>query len=140
MSQGNTPDLKVQSYPLPDPPEDTISSLSWSPDGCLLCATSMNNEVRVWNIARGASSNIFHRTQEFPILTSSWLSPTILLTAGTDNVIRTTNIKQEESLIVGSVCLSFSNTISDLLLSAHVADIKDPFCSRYKFRYFSLVG
>ena len=111
MSQEKAPDLRVQSYPLPDPPEDTISSLSWSPDGCFLCATSMNKEVRVWNIARGASSNIFHSTQQYPVLTSSWLSPTIVLTAGTDNVIRTTNIKQEESVIIGSVCHFISRTL-----------------------------
>jgi len=56
------------------PPSDGISSMSFSPVGNFLCATSWDNNVRVWEIdpnARNSSAKA-QTTHEQPVLHASW--------------------------------------------------------------------
>ena len=91
----------------PDGPQDTVSSLSWSPDGTLIAATAWNKEIKIWQLSGGANQNaVMSMTdQQAPQFTSAFLSNTVLLTAGADNVVKRRDFNSKKEDVVGTVCL-----------------------------------
>ena len=102
-SQPEASHPEVQSYPLSDPPADTISSLSWSPDSKFLAATSWNNQLRVWDITKPSEPSVFTSTGSGPIFASVWNSPTTISTGGADNIVRLHDLQTQTQLDIGNV-------------------------------------
>ncbi|KAM7254090.1 hypothetical protein ACFE04_031772 [Oxalis oulophora] len=65
-----------KSFEVAQPPADSISSLNFSPNSNLLIATSWDNQVRCWDIARSgqslASNPKASITHDQPVLCSAW--------------------------------------------------------------------
>jgi mRNA export factor len=77
-----------------DPPNDTISSLRFSPAALLprnfVVATTWDNEVRLWEVhPNGATQGVGLIRHEAPVLASTWNSDgTRIFSAGCDRVCR----------------------------------------------------
>lgn len=73
----NAPPNPNNGYLLPDPPDDTISRLRFSPTSTpFLAASSWNGTTRVWKVdpAAGNATAVSLQTESTPVLDLTWLS------------------------------------------------------------------
>ncbi|KAF6031848.1 RAE1 [Bugula neritina] len=72
------------------PPEDSISSLAWSPTGLFLCAGSWNNTVRCWEVQQtGQTVPKAEQSHTHPILDVAWSDDgTKIFTASCDKTAK----------------------------------------------------
>ncbi|XP_062094845.1 protein RAE1-like isoform X2 [Humulus lupulus] len=82
-------------FQVAEPPNDSISSLSFSPKADLLVATSWDNEVRCWEIKHNSSNGTTETrlkasiSHEQPVLCSTWNDDgTIVFSGGCDNQVK----------------------------------------------------
>lgn len=72
-----------------DAPSDTISSVSFSPSSAqsLVCATSWDNSVRVWDISpQGQARGVAAYNHEAPVLSAAWSADgSKIVSSGCDN-------------------------------------------------------
>ncbi|MCL7050389.1 hypothetical protein MKW94_009730, partial [Papaver nudicaule] len=88
---GNTNPNK--SHEVVQPPTDSISSLSFSPKGNYLVATSWDNQVRCWEIQRSGTSTASAAkaaiTHDQPVLCSAWKDDgTTVFSGGCDKQVK----------------------------------------------------
>ncbi|MQM02420.1 hypothetical protein Taro_035195, partial [Colocasia esculenta] len=74
-----------KSYEVSPSPADSVSSLSFSPKGNYLVATSWDNQVRCWEILAGSSQAKASISHDQPVLCSTWKDDgTTVFSAGCD--------------------------------------------------------
>uniref|UniRef100_A0A1D1Y7Y8 Rae1-like protein At1g80670 n=1 Tax=Anthurium amnicola TaxID=1678845 RepID=A0A1D1Y7Y8_9ARAE len=74
-----------KSYEVSPSPADSVSSLSFSPKGNYLVATSWDNQVRCWEILAGSSQAKASISHDQPVLCSTWKDDgTAVFSAGCD--------------------------------------------------------
>nr|DAD40215.1 TPA_asm: hypothetical protein HUJ06_014538 [Nelumbo nucifera] len=82
-----------KSFEVVQPPTDSVSSLSFSPKGNYLVATSWDNQVRCWEIARTgptvASMPKASTSHDQPVLCSAWKDDgTTVFSGGCDKQVK----------------------------------------------------
>lgn len=82
-----------KSYEVPQPPSDSVSSLSFSPKANHLVATSWDNQVRCWEVVQ-SGTNVSATPKAFishdqPVLCSSWKDDgTTVFSGGCDKQVK----------------------------------------------------
>ncbi|XP_061363268.1 protein RAE1-like isoform X2 [Gastrolobium bilobum] len=89
----NTNSNPNKSFEVNQPPTDSVSSLSFSPKANLLVATSWDNQVRCWEVARNginiATVPKASITHDHPVLCSSWKDDgTTVFSGGCDKQVK----------------------------------------------------
>ncbi|XP_074570869.1 protein RAE1 [Curcuma longa] len=70
-------------------PSDSVSSLSFSPKGNYLVATSWDNQVRCWEILAGSSQPKASISHDHPVLCSTWKDDgTTVFSGGCDKTVK----------------------------------------------------
>ncbi|CAL9056635.1 unnamed protein product [Musa banksii] len=70
-------------------PSDSVSSLSFSPKGNYLVATSWDNQVRCWEIMAGSSQPKASISHDHPVLCSTWKDDgTTVFSGGCDKTVK----------------------------------------------------
>lgn len=84
------------------PPEDSVSSLNFSPKANFLVATSWDNKVRCWEIAsNGTSTPKAEQSYSQPLLCSAWgADGSVVYTGGCDNQVSAWNLATNQSQVV----------------------------------------
>ena len=72
LKSGGFTDNPNKDMSLPNPPEDSISSISWSPIGLSLAASSWDNKVQVWRSTSSGFQSVNSTLQQAPPLATSW--------------------------------------------------------------------
>ncbi|KAF8478795.1 WD40 repeat-like protein [Gautieria morchelliformis] len=82
-----------------DPPPDSISSLSWSPQGDFLAAGSWDNNVRIYEVgANGQSQGKAMYGHEGPVMSVCWSKDgTKVLSGGADKAARMFDVQSGQS-------------------------------------------
>ncbi|KAL9224741.1 hypothetical protein vseg_000750 [Gypsophila vaccaria] len=86
-----------KSYEVPHPPNDSVSSLSFSPKANHLVSTSWDNQVRFWEImVSGTNVNAVPKasiTHDQPVLCSTWKDDgTTVFSGGCDKQVKMWNL------------------------------------------------
>lgn len=84
------------------PPDDSISSINFSPKANYLVATSWDNQVRCWEIAaNGTSIPKAEQRYSQPLLCSAWgADGSVVYTGGCDNQVAAWNLATNQSQVV----------------------------------------
>ncbi|XP_072952714.1 protein RAE1-like isoform X1 [Typha angustifolia] len=78
-----------KSFEVLPSPSDSVSSLSFSPKGNYLVATSWDNQVRCWEILNGSSQPKASISHDQPVLCSTWKDDgTNVFSAGCDKQVK----------------------------------------------------
>lgn len=94
-------------YEITSPPADGVSSVSFSPKANFLCATSWDNQVRIWEVAcTQMSKNSAAKAQtshDAPVLHASWHSDgSKIFSAGCDNKAKCWDLQTNQSVQVAA--------------------------------------
>lgn len=84
--------------------KDSISSLCWSNNDKYLCATSWDNEARIYDISSHSYTPILIVKHSKPLLSSSFLNDYTVATAGGDAILKITDMYTNKSYIIAKVC------------------------------------
>lgn len=86
INTATSPHNPNKSFEIVQPPNDSISSLSFSPKANYLVATSWDNQVRCWEVLpTGASMPKAAMSHDQPVLCSTWKDDgTVVFSAGCD--------------------------------------------------------
>ena len=90
---------------MPQGPEDTVSSLSWSPVADYLAVSSWDNSVRVYevNSSTGIGQGRALYNHEGPALCCCWWADgTKVISGGADNAVRAYDLQSGQSTQIGS--------------------------------------
>lgn len=83
-----------KSIEVNQPPTDSVSSLNFSPKSNLLVATSWDNQVRCWEVARDSANNVATMPKasiahDHPVLCSAWKDDgTTVFSGGCDKQVK----------------------------------------------------
>ncbi|GJJ13087.1 hypothetical protein Clacol_007337 [Clathrus columnatus] len=94
----------VKDIEVSDPPPDSISSLSWSPQADFLAAASWDNNVRIYEVSSGGQTQgkaMF--SHEGPVLSVSWSKDgTKVISGGADKAARMFDVQTGQTTQVAA--------------------------------------
>jgi len=102
-----SPTANPVDYEIVSPPSDGVSSMSFSPKGNFLCATSWDNQVRVWEVMYNQnmknSAPKAQTTHEAPVLQATWHSDgSKIFAGGCDNKAKCWDLNTNQSVQVAA--------------------------------------